>query len=50
MITVTGAAIDFSTLPGASNGRSLCFAFGERKKTKRAGLPFALVGSHFITS
>jgi hypothetical protein len=49
-ITVTGAVIAFSTFAGASAGRRRSFASFERMKTNRAGLAFALVGAHFITS
>src|ERR1041385_3948234 len=38
MITVTGAVIVFSTLPGASAGRSRAFASFVRTKTNRAGV------------
>src|SRR6267154_6474132 len=49
-MTVTGAAMVLSRLPGASDGRSLSFAFAERMKTKRAGEAFALVGPHLKAS
>ena len=50
MITVTGAVRTFSTFIGASAGRSRSFASRVRRKTNRAGLLFALVGPHFVSS
>src|ERR1700756_436341 len=49
-ITVTGAVIVFSTLRGASAGRSRSLASFDRRKANRAGLEFALVGAHFNSS
>src|SRR2546423_13786018 len=49
-MTVTGAVMVLSRLPGASDGRSLSFALAERMKTKRAGEAFALVGPHLKAS
>src|ERR1019366_1275312 len=50
MMTVTGAVMVFSTFPGDSAGRSLSFAFVDRRKMKRVGEVFALVGPHFSTA
>jgi hypothetical protein len=47
---VTGAAIVFFTLPGASDGRRRSFAAVERMNKNLAGLMFALVGPHFSVS
>src|SRR6266852_3046954 len=44
MITVTGAAMVLSTLPGARTGLSIALAPGVVRKTNLAGEPFALVG------
>jgi hypothetical protein len=49
-MTVTGAFIVFSTLPGASAGRRRSFDAGVRTKTNRAGEALALVGPHFARS
>jgi hypothetical protein len=47
---VTGAVIVFSTLSGASAGRSRSFAASDRRNAKRAGDALALVGAHFRSS
>src|SRR6266566_3922536 len=49
-ITVTGAVIVFSTLSGASAGRSRSLASFDRRNANRAGEEFALVGAHFSRS
>lgn len=49
-MTVTGAVMVFSTLPGASASFSLALASGDFTNTKRAGELFALVGAHFTRS
>jgi len=48
-MTVTAAAIVFSTFPGASDGRRRSFAAVERMNTNLAGLIFALVGQAVST-
>ena len=49
-ITVTGALMVFSMLPGASASLSLALASGDFTNTKRAGELLALVGPHFTRS
>jgi len=49
-ITVHGARIVLSRLPGDSAGRSICLAAAERTNTKRAGEALALVGPNFMRS
>jgi hypothetical protein len=49
-MTVTGAAIVFSTFPGGSDGRRRSFAAVERMNTNLAGLLFAFAGPHFSVS
>ena len=49
-MTVTGAVIVFSILPGLRAPFSLALPSGVRTKIKRAGLELALVGPNFSNS